>query len=34
MRWWQWAIVASVIWVMAIAWAIAFLRGAHWDDEE
>ena len=33
MRWWQWVIVAAVIYSIVLAWAIAFLRGAHVDDE-
>ena len=34
MKWWQWVAVGSVIWVVVIAWAIAFMRGAHVDDDD
>ena len=33
MSWWAWAIVAGVIYLIVLAWAIAFLHGAHVDDE-
>ena len=33
MSWWAWVIVALVIYSLAVAWAIAFMRGAHVDDE-
>ena len=34
MRWWEWVIAGGVIWVIAIGFGVAFMRGAHVDDEE
>ena len=34
MRWWQWVIIGIVIYAAAVAFVIAFMRGAHVDDEE
>jgi hypothetical protein len=33
MSWWQWVIVGIVIYSIVIVFAIAFMRGAHVDDE-
>jgi hypothetical protein len=33
MVWWEWVIVGGVIWLVALGLLIAFLRGAHVDED-
>ena len=34
MKWWQWATVVGVTWLAAIGFIIAFLKGAHRNNDE
>ena len=34
MRWWQWVLLGTGLWLIALAFIITFLKGAHWEDGE